>query len=618
MMRPTAIRGSYRRKVEECDRAIAVHRRQDYWLGHLRVATFLPALALILFGMFWAEAAAPWIAAGGALMVTFIVTVRVHEHSLRRAAELRRRLAINETQLARLDRRWEDVPTTKVDVPSQSAPVANDLDICGDASLYQLISQAHTPFGRKTLRDWLLYPAPPADIVDRQAAITFLAPAADLREQIVLRGRMLSVNDQGTLAFAEWAEAPPLLAARPWLTWTTRTSSGALVLTVAGALLGLINPAVAFLTVVAIACLHLVLIAVYGGRIYDTLERVANRTHDIRQYHPLFEIIAALPTDVAFFSKLHAHMGATPAAPLQQLAVLTRLVRFANLRRDGLFGVLYYLSQLFVLMDFHVIALMERWQRMNGASVRRWLQAVGRLEAITSLATLAHDNPHWVMPKVEHAAGSTITATQIGHPLLPDENRVLNDIEIGPASTFILVTGSNMSGKSTLLRAVGLNIILAQAGAPVCATQLRMPPVRLATSMRTHDSLADGVSFFLAELKRLKQIVDESRESHENSKLFVFLLDEVLQGTNSVERHIAVSRVIDHLVAHGSIGMVSTHDLELAGSPNLVNVCRTVHFRESFTGVDGHERMTFDYILRPGVATTTNALKLLKLVGLDN
>jgi DNA mismatch repair ATPase MutS len=255
---------------------------------------------------------------------------------------------------------------------------------------------------------------------------------------------------------------------------------------------------------------------------------------------------------------------------------------------------------------------------MNGATVRRWLQAVGQLEAITSLATLAHDNPHWAMPKVEHEAGSTITATQIGHPLLPDENRVLNDVDIGPAGTFILVTGSNMSGKSTLLRAVGLNIILAQAGAPVCATQLRMPPVKLATSMRTHDSLANGVSFFLAELKRLKQIVDESRESQQHAELFVFLLDEVLQGTNSVERHIAVSRVIDHLVAQGSIGMVSTHDLELAASPNLVNVCRTVHFRESFTGVDGHERMTFDYILRPGVAATTNALKLLKLVGLDN
>jgi DNA mismatch repair ATPase MutS len=246
------------------------------------------------------------------------------------------------------------------------------------------------------------------------------------------------------------------------------------------------------------------------------------------------------------------------------------------------------------------------------------LEAVGRLEAVTSLATLAHDNPQWCIPTVGEQAGSTISAERLGHPLLADEARVANDVELGPAGTFVLVTGSNMSGKSTLLRAVGLNLILAQAGGPVCAEKLRMPPVEVATSMRTHDSLADGVSFFLAELQRLKQIVDHSRRSKQTSRLLVYLLDEVLQGTNSVERHIAVSRVIQHLVEHGSIGMVSTHDLELGQGAEMGPLCRTVHFRESFTGVDGQEKMTFDYILRPGLASTTNALKLLKLVGLDD
>jgi predicted ATPase len=618
MTSPSVIRDGYQRKIEECDRAVAARKRQDFWLGHLRVATFLPAIAIFYVAVFHAEWVAVWLLAGAAFIAAFIVTVRVHEYTLRRAAELRQRLAINEAQLARLDRRWGDVPPCKVEVSQESAAVANDLDVFGHASLYQLVSQAHTPFGRDTLRDWLIHPAPPADIVDRHGAISHLAPAVELREHIVLLGRMLSVNDQGTLAFVEWAEAPPFLTARPWLQRTTIVSSVVMLLSLLGAIVGLVNAAAAFLVIVALTCLHLVLVAIYGGRIYDTLERVTNRTHDVRQYRPLFEIIATLPPDVPLFSKLQSHMGATPQEPLRQLEALTRLVRFANLRRDGLFGIPYYLSQLFVLTDFHVLARMERWQKMNGSNVRRWLEAVGRLEAITSLATLAHDYPQWCMPAVEQAAGSTISGTQIGHPLLPDEGRVSNDIEIGPAGTFILVTGSNMSGKSTLLRAAGLNIILAQAGAPVCAKQLRMPPVELATSMRTHDSLADGVSFFLAELRRLKQIVDESRKSQRDSKLLVYLLDEVLQGTNSVERHIAVYRVIDHLVEHGSIGIVSTHDLELARSPNLATVCQTVHFRESFAGHDGHERMTFDYILRPGLATTTNALKLLKLVGLDD
>jgi hypothetical protein len=617
-MAPDSISQNYSRKIDECARAIAARQRQELWLGRLRVATFLPAIALIFYGMFQANSPGFWLVAGLASLAAFVATVRFHDSIRRRIVELRERLRINEIQLARIDRRWDDLPTFKVEAPPQYEAVANDLDIFGQASLYQLISQAHTPFGRRALRDWLLEPAPAAEIVDRQRAIAFLAPADDVREQIVLRGRMLSLNDRGTLAFVEWAESPPYLTARPWLLWMIRITPVLQVLLLIGALTGLVNVSFAFLAIVAITCVHLAIFAIRGGRISDTLERVMNRTHDVREYVPLLEIIAALPPDVPLFAKLHAHMGPTPAAPLQQLAALTRLIRFANLRRDGLFGIPYYLSQLIFLTDFHVVALMENWQRANGTAVRRWLEAVGRLEAITSLSTLAHDNSHWVMPKVDETAGTTITASQIGHPLLPDASRVANDIEIGPAGTFILVTGSNMSGKSTMLRAVGLNLILAQAGAPVCANELSMPPVELATSMRIHDSLAGGVSFFMAELRRLKEIVDASRDCQQREKLLVYLLDEVLQGTNSVERHIAVSRIIDHLVEHGAMGMVSTHDLELAKSPNLAAVCRTVHFRESFTGHDGNERMSFDYKLRPGLATTTNALKLLKLVGLDD
>jgi DNA mismatch repair ATPase MutS len=332
----------------------------------------------------------------------------------------------------------------------------------------------------------------------------------------------------------------------------------------------------------------------------------------------LLETIAKLPADVPWFATLHAHMGATPREPLHLLAGLTRLVGVANLRRDGLFGVPYYISQFLFLADFHVVGLMEHWKRRHGAMVRRWLEGVGRVEAISSLATLAHDNPHWTNPVVDERFATTIVGRQIGHPLLADDERVNNDVEIGPSGSFVLVTGSNMSGKSTLLRAVGVNIVLAQAGAPVCASELQMPPVLLETSMRARDSLADGVSFFMAELRRLKEIVDRSRECAQSGQQMVYLLDEILQGTNSAERHIAVGCVIGHLLEHGAIGMVSTHDLELARTPKLEDACRTVHFRETITGVDGDERMSFDYLLRPGLAPTTNALKLLKFVGLGD
>ncbi|HVT28443.1 MAG TPA: hypothetical protein VHE81_10560 [Lacipirellulaceae bacterium] len=612
-----SIRDDYRRKVEDCMRAITKLDRQDVWFGRLRVATFVPAAAFLYYAISLGAAGWPWMIAGALLVVAFIVIVRMHEGVMLRATEFRHRRRINETQLARIDRHWDRVPAYDVEVPNEFSQVADDLDLFGHASLYQLISQAHTPFGRQTLRDWLLVPAMPPEIVDRQHAVSFLAPADDVREEFALRSRMLGIHDQDTLAFVAWAEAQPVLADSAWLKWLTRLTSISLVLILVGASAGLINAVGAFVAITAIVLVHLLLLAIYAGRIYDVLDRIASRSHDIRQYRPLLDTIAALPSDVPFFAKLHARMGSTPRDPIQLLSGLTRLVRFANLRRDGLFGVPYYLSQLFVLTDFHVLSLMERWQRRHGFAVRRWLEAVGQLEAISSLATLAHDNPQWNMPTVEQVPEKTIVARRLGHPLIAENRCIANDIEIGPPGTLVLVTGSNMSGKSTLLRAVGVNLILAQAGAPVCAVELRLPPVELATSMRTRDSLADGVSFFLAELYRLKQIVDQSRACRHQPRLFVYLLDEILQGTNSIERHIAVCRIIRHLIAHGSIGMVTTHDLELAHDPELSLNCHAVHFRESITGNDGNEQMTFDYALRAGLAPTTNALKLLKMVGLD-
>jgi DNA mismatch repair ATPase MutS len=206
----------------------------------------------------------------------------------------------------------------------------------------------------------------------------------------------------------------------------------------------------------------------------------------------------------------------------------------------------------------------------------------------------------------------------LGHPLLSDSGRVVNDVQVGPPGTFLLVTGSNMSGKSTLLRAIGTNAVLAGAGGAVCAEALLMPPVALLTSMRIQDSLAQGVSYYMAELRRLKAVVDGARgETAEGAAVPLYLLDEILQGTNTTERQIAARRIIAHLVRQGAIGAVSTHDLSLADAPELATTARPIHFTEAFiSGPDGPS-MTFDYRARPGIATSTNALRLMEIVGLD-
>jgi DNA mismatch repair ATPase MutS len=242
---------------------------------------------------------------------------------------------------------------------------------------------------------------------------------------------------------------------------------------------------------------------------------------------------------------------------------------------------------------------------------------LGKFEALCSLAGLTADQPQWTMPEVDVSA-DRLQARGLGHPLLPSETCVANDVEVGPAGSFLLVTGSNMSGKSTLLRAIGVNAALAQAGAPVCAEQFLMPPVTLATSMRIRDSLEAGVSFYMAELMRLKEIVDLARDGDsQKGRAILYLLDEILLGTNSKERHIAVASVLRHLLHRGTIGAISTHDLDLATSESLDGACRCVHFSETLHDDNSECPMTFDYKLRPGVTTTSNALKLLKIVGLE-
>jgi hypothetical protein len=306
--------------------------------------------------------------------------------------------------------------------------------------------------------------------------------------------------------------------------------------------------------------------------------------------------------------------GGDAARPAHEaMRRLERTMELADTRHSRMS---HFPLQILTLWDVHVLWRLERWQRDNGRRLRDWLDALGRLEALSALAALAHDHPAWSYPELSDGP-AVIHADGLGHPLIPGRDRVTNDLEVGPPGTYVLVTGSNMSGKSTLLRAIGVNVVLAQAGAPVCARRLRLPPLAVHTSMRVQDSLAAGVSHFMARLLRLKEIVAAASEAKASGRTMLYLLDEILQGTNTAERLAASRRVISHLVAQGAIGVVTTHDLALAEAEELSDAVRPVHFRETFRSEDGRSSMSFDYRLRPGVATSRNALRLMELVGLD-
>ena len=628
------------------------------------VSLALIAVALVCLGAgLWRGA--PLLLAGAALcgagfIVSFVHHGRV-DQVLRRYTEL---YAINEEGLRRLRRDWAALPLRQP--PDTNRPehaerqgfvrafapfipavlasssvvqkareqaadrpsFATDLDLFGHASLQHLLNTPSTPIGLALLREWLLAPAPHAVARKRQVAVAELAPLHDFRDDLALRGRLLGVAQPNYERFLRWAEGQPWLVRRSWLLRLARALPLITLALAAAQLFGLISAPLWLAGIAAGFALSKTI-----GRSVDALiNEVAARQAVFATYAELFRLVEGQPFEAPVLRELQAD-GLHAA---QQLRRLGQLMALADLRG----WMFFYPIQLATLWNVHVLWLLERWQRESGGSARRWLMTLGTCEALAALATLAHDNPSWAFPDLSDARSDTngtqdapeaselgascfdpldavLEARNLGHPLLPPDVCVGNDVAVGPPGTFLLVTGSNMSGKSTLLRAIGLNIVLAQAGGPVCATSLRLPPLSLATSMRVQDSLEQGVSYFMAELQRLKEVVDVAEQVRSaGERTLLFLLDEILHGTNTTERQIAARRIILHLLSLGATGAVSTHDLTLADAPELSAVSQPVHFTEQFTRGRNGLNMTFDYKLRPGIATSTNALHLMEMIGL--
>jgi DNA mismatch repair ATPase MutS len=352
------------------------------------------------------------------------------------------------------------------------------------------------------------------------------------------------------------------------------------------------------------------------GRAIDrALRRAFRREGMFHGYPELLATVSAATVDAPLLGDLRKRISAAGIPADRMMHRLRRLMHLADLRHSG---SLYLPVQLLTLWDVHVMVAVERWRQAAGPHVRAWLDALGEFEALAALGTLAHDQPAWCFPDIATGAPPRIEAHALGHPMLPDATRVTNDVAVGPPGTVLLITGSNMSGKSTLLRSLGTNTVLALAGAPVCARRMRLPVLSLQTSIRVADSVVQGVSYFMAQLQRMKQIVSAADAVGEADTPVCYLLDEILQGTNTAERRIAATRVIRHLVDGGAIGAVTTHDLELADEPELRDAIVPVHFTETVSEDGDQLRMSFDYLLRPGIATSTNALALMRMVGLDD
>ncbi|CAN5641682.1 MutS family DNA mismatch repair protein [soil metagenome] len=508
--------------------------------------------------------------------------------------------------LARLGHDWTSLPLRDSDPADPDHPYAVDLDVIGHGSLLHLLDTTATTIGHSALRKWLLEPGGRELIAERQHAVQELAPQRKWRQELELAGRSTGLQTDDPSPFLDWSEGDLALEDRAWLPWMARSGLAASVVMIILAIGRVFPPEVVMVPLLANVLLHYASRPIIGARI-----EVARSQQDaMKSYSGILVHLASAPSGPDLLDALHAKLDAHHQPAHQTVAQLGSIVSWAVPR-----SALSHLPlQALFSWDVHILYALERWQKQHGHQVRHWLSTIGEFEALSAMATLTYDNPDWKFPVITQSE-PTINGRAVGHPLIPETTRVPNDVQIGPTGTFLLVTGSNMAGKSTMLRSIGLNIVLAQAGGPTCAVDFHLPPTTLWTCVRVTDSLEQGVSYYMAELMRLKAVHSAAERASVAEEQFCYLLDEILQGTNSAERQIAARHIISQLIELDAIGAVSTHDLQLADSPELRSRARNVHFAETLSNGSGGPQMVFDYQLKPGPATSTNALRLMEIVG---
>jgi ABC-type multidrug transport system fused ATPase/permease subunit len=536
---------------------------------------------------------------------------------------------INSQAVDRVDRNWQALPVPNAVAPEDRRALCQDLDLFGHASLCQLVCRARTPWGLARVASWLTVPAEADTIAGRQAAIRELAPRLDDRQRLEASASFIERLGERSERFAAWIKDR---RDERWLTpslWAARVLTALAVASMVWFAFSTGTRMAAGFTLAGVVLVNVLFSIVLLGRVHNVFAIVSEGADDVARYRELVDRAAGLAADRVpappLLAALHAEVTRAKQG-IRWLARLTWLSRFQNLRFALIFMasipllflfMIYVFLQFVLLWDFHVAGALSTWRRRFGTAVDGAFEAVGDLEALASFAALADEHPDWTFATVRSDGVRRIEAEGIGHPLLPPVSCVRNDVTLGPPGTVLLVTGSNMSGKSTLLRALGTNVILAQAGAPVCARSLVLPSVRVATVMRVTDSLEAGISLFMAELLGIRRVVDAAdRLDGDGEHVLLYLLDEILLGTNNAERQMAAVAVLSYLMTKNAIGAVSTHDLDLVKQPAIATGCQPVHFRESFVTEGAETRMVFDYLMRPGVAPTTNVPFLLKAVGL--
>jgi len=585
----------YRKRLDARLQIIATRERQHILLGYLKLAVIVAFIALLwlrlarhLFSGYWL------LAPVGAYLVLAVLHERVigaRTHA-ETAANLYRR------GLARIEDRWSGTGASGDRFRASQHVYADDLDVFGNGCLFELLSTARMPMGENRLAEWLRSPSPVNTVVERQGLIAELRRKLELREDLAVTGEDLQAR-LNPESLTKWCESAPVLGGP-----VIRAIVALVAVVSASCFVYFIHTGVVW-PFLAILVTEAVLFRGLRRRALEVMSGVNCNSEGVVLFSQILERIEREPFDAPRLQQLVAELkrGAEPAS--RSVRRFARIVNWI----DSYDSLIVRIIEVPLLYSVQIGLAAEAWRKRCGPLMRTWIDIAGEAEALLSLATYSFEHPTDAFPEFDDSP-AVFAAEELGHPLIETSRCVRNDVRLDAKTRVLLVSGSNMSGKSTLLRTVGINTILAMAGAPIRGKRLQLSPLALGTRLRSIDSLQEGRSTFYTELLRIRQVFEMTNENPP----VLFLFDELLDGTNSHDRQIGAENLVRALLEKGAIGIVTTHDLALTKmATSLGDVVRNAHFQDHVE--DG--KMRSDYRLRDGVVTKSNALELMRLAGLD-
>ena len=578
-----------------------------------RLVVFGGAVVLLGAIVFAHLPSGTWLGVVGLVLLFGVLVVlhaKIHSAKEEKLAAVR----FHERALLRMEGKWRTFPSLGERWAVETHPYAGDLDVFGKSSLFQMLDATSTRFGEEVLARWLSGEHGPGDfeeaVLSRQAAVKDLAPRVTVREELAVLGSLLDETKPDPRPFVMWAGQQA--GSGKSLSGSLRILGVVLPVLTVGALVASsmgLAPRPAFL-VPYVLCI--ITLGVLRGQLAPILGAASSKESALSRYATMLAILENEKFEAPALIALQKRLVESGASATKEMASLSRIVGFLDARNNEIFR--FFIGPM-LMWDLWCALALDAWRGRAGRSAFGWFRALAELEALASLAGFAFEHPDYAYPEIKKDA--TFVADTLGHPLIAPDKRVSNDVSIPGPGHALVVTGSNMSGKSTLLRAIGVNAVLANAGAPVCAKSLVIGQLVVATSMRVSDSLDEGTSRFYAELKKLKLVLDLSRKAKKadgKEGTVLFLLDEILHGTNTRERLIGARAILRELLAQQAMGGVSTHDLGLGDlEAEMPDVVKNIHFEEQVE----NDAMTFDYKLRQGIVQSSNALRLMRMVGLD-